>query len=249
VGELPVVAPLILQVTTETPQLSAFTGLGTVTLALQAFAGALTEISAGQLIVGGAFSTMVTVKLQVSWLPAASLTVYVTVVVPTLNTWDPALLIPVVGEFRVVLPVIAQVNSVTPQLSLTTTSGNAIVASQEVALASWVILAGQVIEGFVPSVTITCWVHVWILPLASAADHVTTVVPIGKVAGASLVMAMLPGQLSVATGVPKLTPVAVHPLFAVMFKVGGQVSAGFTLSITNTVNVQLAELPAASFTV
>jgi hypothetical protein len=74
-GELPVVAPVIAQVKVATPQLSVVVGFGVITLALQALAGAFAVILPGQVIVGGAFSMMVTVKLQVAEFPAASFAV------------------------------------------------------------------------------------------------------------------------------------------------------------------------------
>lgn len=64
-AELPVVAPVITHFTLAKVQLSEAKGSGTTTLTLQALAGALTVILAGQTRVGGAFSTIVTVKLQV----------------------------------------------------------------------------------------------------------------------------------------------------------------------------------------
>ena len=56
-------------------------------------------------------------------------------------------------------------------------------------------------------------------------------------------------QLSAVIGVPKSTPVAVHPVFAPLFIAAGQIIVGFTLSITITNCEQLAVLPASSVTV
>ena len=74
-AELPVVAPVIAQVNVATPQLSLVVGSGVITLALQALAGAFAGMLAGQVMAGGAFSTIVTVKLHVAVFPAASLAV------------------------------------------------------------------------------------------------------------------------------------------------------------------------------
>src|SRR6266536_727752 len=68
---------------------------------------------------------------------------------------------------------------------------------------------GQAIVGFWLSRTITFWVQVAVLPLASVTVQVIVLVPMGNWLGALLVMAK-PGQLSVAVGLPRFTPVAKH---------------------------------------
>src|SRR4030095_15448869 len=156
---------------------------------------------------------------------------------------------PELTEVPVVAPVIVHVTVVTPQLSAVVGSGTTTLASHEPELTPWLILFGQEIVGAVPSVTITFCVQVAVFPLASDAVQVTTVVPIGNTDGALLTMAILPGQLSVAVGVPRLTPVALQFALAATLTVAGQVKFGFTLSTTSTVKLQVAELPAASFTV
>jgi hypothetical protein len=155
---------------------------------------------------------------------------------------------PVVAEPPVVAPVVTQATLVTPQLSLTVGSGTTTLASHEPELTPWLILPGQLIVGGVASVTITLWEHVAEFPTASVAVHVTTVVPMGKTDGALLVKAILPGQLSVAVG-GESDAVAVQFAPAVRLTVAGQVKVGLTLSTTSTVKLQVAELPAASFTV
>ena len=92
---------------------------------------------------------------QVAVLLAASRTVYVTVVIPTLNVWVPTLLIPVAGEEAVVAPVIAQVSMVTPQLSPVVALGTAMLRLQTPAVAGCEMLAGQEIVGSCASVTVT----------------------------------------------------------------------------------------------
>jgi hypothetical protein len=53
-------------------------------------------------------------------------------------------------------------------------------------------------------------------------------------------------QLSAVVGVPSDTAVAVQPLLVTAFTVAGQVIEGFTLSVTDTVCVQVAVLPEPS---
>ena len=55
--------------------------------------------------------------------------------------------------------------------------------------------------------------------------------------------------MSAVVGVPKITFVAVQPLFVVTFTVAGAVIVGFTLSVTVTVCVAVAVLPLPSVTV
>jgi hypothetical protein len=55
--------------------------------------------------------------------------------------------------------------------------------------------------------------------------------------------------LSDVVGVPSDTPVAVQPEFVTAFTVEGQVMVGFTLSVTDTTCVQVAEFPEPSVTV
>src|SRR6266404_6087197 len=58
------------------------------------------------------------------------------------------------------------------------------------------------------STTITSCVHVALLPQSSVTIQTTRLVPMGNCAGASLATRPLPAQLSVAVGVPKVTPLA-----------------------------------------
>jgi hypothetical protein len=84
------------------------------------------------------------------------------------------------------------------------------------------------------SETVTVWSQVALLPLLSVTVQVTVVVPIGKAAGALLVTKATP-QLSEVTGVPRATPVAVHPVLVVAMTLLGQVIVGRILSETVTV--------------
>jgi hypothetical protein len=75
-----------------------------------------------------------------------------------------------------------------------------------------------------------------VLPFASVAVHITVVDPSGKALGALLLKVIVPLQLSVAVGVPILTPVAVQLVLVVVLTVAGQeVIVGLTLSVTITV--------------
>jgi hypothetical protein len=104
--------------------------------------------------VGAKLSVTVTVNEQVVKLPAASSTLYVTVVIPKLNIRVPKLLIPDVAELATVAPVKAQVNLVTPQLSAVFGFGVTTLAVQE-ALVFAVIFVGQVIVGLMLSLIVT----------------------------------------------------------------------------------------------
>ena len=108
--------------------------------------------------------------------------------------------------------------------------------------------AGPLISGAVTSVTVTVWMQVAVLPLASVAVHVTAVVPMGNAVGALLIH-VTPVQLSLAVGVPKFTPVAVQPLFIVVCTFAGQVIVGITSSVTVTVWVHVEVFPLASVAV
>jgi hypothetical protein len=125
-----------------------------------------TAMFAGQEIVGRIGSVTVTVKAHVAILPAASLTVYVTVVTPLLNVYVPTLLIPVAAEVAIVAPVIAHVNLFTPQLSAVVGLGVTTDALQ-VAPVVVIIFAGQEIVGTAVSVIVTVNEQVALLFAAS----------------------------------------------------------------------------------
>ncbi|CAA9194179.1 hypothetical protein FLACOL7796_00001 [Flavobacterium collinsii] len=75
-------------------------------------------------------------------------------------------------------------------------------------------------------ITFTVCVQVSIFPATSLAVHVTVVIPIGKLDGASLVT--VTEQLSLVVGVPKATPVAIHePASAKTVTLVGHVIVGF----------------------
>lgn len=84
-GELAVVAPVMVHVRVESEQLSLTVGLGVTTEVLQLPAVVLTDIGVGQVTDGASVSVTVTVNEQVLLFPAASATVYFTVVMPELK--------------------------------------------------------------------------------------------------------------------------------------------------------------------
>jgi hypothetical protein len=118
----------------------------------------------------------------------------------------------------------------------------------QVEFALTVTADGAVIVGFVLSRTVTICVAVAIFPALSVAVQVTVVFPIGKAAGA-LFVTTTAEQLSLATGNPKLTPVAVHPALAFTIFGAGAVITGFELSTTVTVCVAVLIFPLPSVTV
>ena len=165
-AEVALVAPVIAHVSNVTPQLSAVVGFVVTTEALHV-APVVAVIFDGQEMVGKEVSFIATVYEHVPLFPAASRTVYVTVVTPALNVYVPMLLIPVAAEVAVVAPVIAHVNTVTPQLSAVVGFVVTILLEHVPAVTVFVMFAGQVIVGRVASVTVTVKKHVAILPAAS----------------------------------------------------------------------------------
>ena len=100
------------------------------------------------------------------------------------------------------------------------------------------MFAGQVIAGASASTTVTTCVHVIVLLAPSVAVQVTVVLPIGKLAGASLVIVGV-AQLSVPVAVP-IDAVDVHcPKSVFIVTAPGHVIAGASASTTVTVNEQV----------
>jgi hypothetical protein len=182
-----------------------------------------------------------------------------------LNVAVPTLLIPVAGELATVAPVIAHVNLVTVQLSPVVGLVVTTEAVHNPAAVFAVIFDGQVIVGAILSVTVTVNEHVAVSPAESVTVYVTVVRPVLKVAVPTL---LIPVAAEVATVAPviahvkeatvQLSPVvglvvtteAVHnpaAVFAVRFD--GHVIVGAILSVTVTVNEQVAVSPALSVTV
>ena len=192
--QVTVVAPIgkvagALFVTEATPQLSAVVGVPNVTPKALHEEFALTVTAAGAVMVGFCVSFTVTVKLAVLVFPAASVAVYVTVVVPNANTEPEACV----------------VVKVTPaQLSVAVGAVQVTVALQEPVVLPAVMFAGiPEITGAALSITVMICVAVVKLPAASVAVQVTVVFPRTKAAGA-LFVTVTTVQLSVATAFPRL---------------------------------------------
>jgi hypothetical protein len=171
------------------------------------------------------------VCVAVAVLPAASVAVQVTVVVPSGK---------LAGASFVTVTVV--------QLSVATGLPKLAITASHNPLALTVMFAGATIVGFVLSLTVTVCVVVAVFPALSITVHVTVVVPIEKVDGASLVTEATE-QLSKVIGVPKLTLKAVHALVAETITSIGAVITGSSLSITVTVCVAVAVFPEPSVTV
>jgi hypothetical protein len=188
---------------------------------------------AGQATVGLSASVTVTVKLHAAVLPAASRAAQVTVVSPMANAE------PLAGVQLTLAP---------GQLSLAL-AANSTTAEHWPASVVAVMFAGQVTVGFSASRTVTVKLHVAALPAASRAVQVTGVSPMANVeplAGTQLTLA--PGQLSLALAANSTT--AEHwpaSVVAVMF--AGQATVGLSASVTVTVKLHSAALPAASVAV
>jgi len=168
---------------------------------------------------GAWLSVTVTLCVQVAVLPLPSVTVQVTVVVPS-------------GKATGALLVTEATEQLSPVAGVASTT---LVAVQPLLVVA-VTAAAQVMVGFTLSVTVTVCVQVAVLPLPSVTVQVTVVVPSGKATGASLVTEATE-QLSIAVGVTK-TVVAVHPALATSCTLAGQFMVGFSLSITVTVWLQ-----------
>src|SRR5512145_1987211 len=168
-GETAVVAPVIAQVRLATAQLSLNAAFGVATDAVHTPTPVLTVIAPGHVSEGISVSVTLTVNEHVLLFPAASATVYITVVMPELKVYVPIWLIPVAADAATVAPVIVHLRSVTPQLSLIVAFGVTIDALQLPAELFAVIFPGHAITGFSVSVTVTVKEQVADLPAASLA--------------------------------------------------------------------------------
>ena len=152
-------------------------------------------------------------------LPAASVAVHVTVVLPTANDEGALLVITGVEQLSVAVAV---------------TNANP-VALQLPASALTDTLAGQVMTGRTFSITVTVCVQVLELPFTSVTVQVTVVLPDGKAEGASFVT-FATAQLSAVVGVPSATPVALQlPGSVLTLTDAGHVIVGSSLSTTTMV--------------
>jgi hypothetical protein len=223
-----------LLVTTGAPQLSVTVGEPIATfVASQLFASVFTCTVAGQVIEGTCASTTVTFCVQEAVLPFTSVLVIVKIVTPIGK---------LVGALLIVLN--------TPQLSVTVGFPKfTFVATQLLGSVFNTRSAGQVITGAFASVTITCCVHVAVLPLMSVAVIVNVVVPIGKFVGA-LFMIEAMAQLSVAVALPIFTFAALQLLLAAtVLMVAGQTMVGLIVSNFVITKLQVLALLLASFAV
>ena len=105
------------------------------------------------------------------------------------------------------------------------------------------ISAGQITTGFSSSFTVTLKVHTSVLPAASVAVMVTSVVPTGKILPeAGTLENVTPGQLSVAVGA-KVTTASHRPGSLLTIISAGQVTTGASSSLTVIVKVHTSVLP------
>lgn len=175
-----------------------------------------------------------TVKLQVDVLPAWSVAVQVTVVMPTGKQ------LPEGGVQTTVVP---------GQLSFAVAAKvTALQASVTVAVTA-VWFGGQAITGGCVSLTLTVNEQLAVRPLASVAVQLTVVTPFGNaVPDGGLHTTPTPGQLSLAVGAKVTTAEQVFAsVLRTMFD--GQLIVGFWVSLTVTVKLQLDELFDPSTTV
>ena len=238
-GQVPAATSLTCTTTGAGVQLSvAITaaGLGAGTSASHCTANA-----AGQAIAGGCVSWTVTVNEQLAT-PATFEAVHVTVVAPMGK------------EF-------GEVITVEPTRQVTVGAGFPVaVGANATERAHWlgalfvVMFAGQVMAGgvlvVVVELTVTVKLQELMLAEASRAVHVTVVVPTGNDdpdGGAQL--AVTPGQLSAAVGAAKLTIAMVWPAGTLVTTFAGQTIAGGSVSLTVTVNEQLAPLAVVQLTI
>jgi hypothetical protein len=125
------------------------------------------------------------------------------------------------------------VTEATPQLSEVAGAESTTVAKQDPVSALTFTAAAHMMVGFSLSVTVTLWVHVFVLPALSVTVQVTVVVPIGKVAGALFVTEATP-QLSPVVGTERTTAVKHEPEAAATVTFTGHEIVGFSLSVTIT---------------
>ena len=149
-------------------------------------------------------------------LPALSVTVQVTVVVPIGKVAGASL-----------------VTEATPQLSPVVGFERTTVAKQEPGSASTDTSAAQAIVGFSVSFTVTSCSQVAELPALSVTVQVTVVEPTGKVAGASLVTEATP-QLSAVVGFERTTVAKHSPASLDTATSAAHVMVGSSLSATTT---------------
>ena len=166
--------------------------------------------------VGFITSWTVTIAVSVATFPLTSVTVKVTVLAPTFEQTKDKL-------FNVIVSI--------PQLSV---EPSLIIEGVIVAKPfefNWIVISWVITLGSSTSVTTTFWVAVAVFPNPSVTVQVTIVVPNRKTAGA-LELYEATVQLSATIGVPKATPVAVHPVFVFIATSAGALIVGLVTSKT-----------------
>jgi hypothetical protein len=215
------------------PTESLAVGAGHETLVPDGFA-VVTDLSPGTpLRTGSVVSRTMTLNEPADVLPAASLALHVTLVVPSGNVEPEAGPQVTTGE--------GSTESETPTVYVTT--------APDGPAASATIVPGSVRLGSVESPTTTSNESLELLPLASVALQLTVVVPSANVDP--------DGGVHVTTGTPSTASLAVapyvttapDPLVASAVMSAGTVRVGAVVSTTWTSNAALAGLPAASVAV
>jgi hypothetical protein len=191
-------------------------------------------MSSGQVSAGGLVSSTVTVKVQVAVLPLESVAVQVTVVTPPVNR------LPEAGT---------QVMSTTvPHTSLATGSSK-VTAVPPDSHSMPVMSSGQVMSGGVVSSTVMEKVHELVLPLASVAVHVTSVVPSGKVLpGAGTQTTVGSGSHASEAPTSNSTTALPVPEHSTVMS-SGQLISGSAVSTTSMSKLHVPVLPAESVAV
>ena len=207
---------------------------------MQLLSASTLAFAAQAVITGAVVSTTLKVFEQLVELPAASVTVIVTVLAPR------GALVPATGDCVIVrLP---------EQLSTATTAAvksGTLAAQPEPASADWVG-PHDVIDGAVVSFTVRVAVHVAVLPAASATVRVIVVLPRTAVAPtAGDCVTKVTAQLSADTTllVKSGTSAVQFAPAETVWSAAQVVTVGFVVSRTVKVVVQVVMLPAASVTV
>src|SRR5439155_9117628 len=108
-------------------------------------------------------------------------------------------------------------------------------------------LVGQISVGASVSFTVTVCAQLRLLPFPTRRSSDLVVTPLGYCVGALLVTVRIPQLSLVASGAPKLTPVAKHwPVSVLTTRLVGQISVGASVSFTVTVCAQVRRLPLVS---
>ena len=199
-------------------------------------APALTVMSDGHPEIRGFIaSCTITLKVHVEVLPAASLAVYVTAVVPRLKVVPGARVLVIVPPLQLSLKV----------------GGVQFTTAWHEALVLTVMSERQPeIRGFIASCTMTLKVHVEVFPVASVAVYVTAVVPRLKVVpGARVLVIVPPLQLSLKVGGVQFTTAWQDALALTVMSERQPEITGLIASCTMTLKVHVDVLPAASVAV